>query len=64
MTTDFGGHPLPAENGFKVVMAIGAGSALLAFVIASFIPRRHIAPQEGPATDGPADTSEVAEAKV
>ena len=40
MTTDFGGHALPSENGFKVVMAIGAGAALLAFVVASFIPRR------------------------
>ncbi|WP_329261004.1 MFS transporter [Streptomyces sp. NBC_01478] len=64
MTTDFGGNPLPAENGFKVVMAIGAGSAVLAFVIASFIPRRRITSQEGPATDGPADTAEVAEANV
>ncbi|MEH0630790.1 hypothetical protein [Streptomyces stelliscabiei] len=25
MTTDFGGYALPSENGFKVVMAIGAG---------------------------------------
>ncbi|MGW2524922.1 MFS transporter [Streptomyces sp. NPDC001617] len=40
MTTDFGGHALPSENGFKVVMAIGAGAALLAFVVATFIPRR------------------------
>ncbi|MGW0578288.1 MFS transporter, partial [Streptomyces sp. NPDC002920] len=59
MTTDFGGYPLPAENGFKVVMAIGAGSAVLAFVIASFIPRR-------PATarERPADAAEVTGAKV
>ncbi|ELP66960.1 MFS transporter [Streptomyces turgidiscabies] len=40
MTTDFGGMALPSENGFKVVMAIGAGAALLAFALASFIPRR------------------------
>ncbi|MFJ6080617.1 MFS transporter [Streptomyces sp. NPDC092369] len=40
MTTDFGGHALPSESGFKVVMAIGAGAALLAFLVASFIPRR------------------------
>jgi EmrB/QacA subfamily drug resistance transporter len=40
MTTDFGGHALPSENGFKVVMAIGAGAALLAFLVASFIPRK------------------------
>ncbi|MFI6037717.1 MFS transporter [Streptomyces sp. NPDC051315] len=40
MTTDFGGYALPSENGFKVVMAIGAGAALLAFVLAAFIPGR------------------------
>ncbi|MCH5670833.1 MFS transporter [Streptomyces gilvus] len=43
MTTDFGGHALPSENGFKVVMAIGAGAALLAFLLATFIPRRQAA---------------------
>ena len=32
MTTDFGGYALPSENGFKVVMAIGAGAALVAFL--------------------------------
>jgi MFS family permease len=42
MTTDFGGHALPSESGFKVVMAIGAGAALLAFLVASFIPRRQV----------------------
>ncbi|MER5940816.1 MFS transporter [Streptomyces sp. NPDC001928] len=40
MTTDFGGHALPSENGFKVVMAIGAGAALLAFALATLIPRQ------------------------
>ncbi|MFJ8107468.1 MFS transporter [Streptomyces sp. NPDC096132] len=40
MTTDFGGYALPSENGFKVVMAIGAGAALCAFFLASFIPKR------------------------
>ncbi|MFJ4283714.1 MFS transporter [Streptomyces massasporeus] len=40
MTTDFGGTPLPSQDGFKVVLAIGAGAALLAFVVASFIPRQ------------------------
>ncbi|WP_077797429.1 MFS transporter [Streptomyces sp. JHA26] len=38
MTVSLGGFALPSENAFKVVMAIGAGAALLAFVIASFIP--------------------------
>ncbi|WP_327316010.1 MFS transporter [Streptomyces sp. NBC_01235] len=40
MTTDFGGYALPSENGFKVVMAIGAGAALAAFLLATFIPKR------------------------
>ncbi|MFJ2812862.1 MFS transporter [Streptomyces sp. NPDC087294] len=43
MTTDFAGHALPSENGFKVVMAIGAGAAVLAFLVAAFIPRRRAA---------------------
>ncbi len=41
MTTDFAGHALPAENSFKVIMAIGCGAALLALVLASFLPRQH-----------------------
>ncbi|MEV5487709.1 MFS transporter [Streptomyces bobili] len=40
MTTEYGGFALPAENGFKVVMAIGAGAALAAFLLAGFIPGR------------------------
>ncbi|MEU1405437.1 MFS transporter [Streptomyces sp. NPDC005728] len=48
MTVDLGGHALPSENGFKVVMAIGAGAAVLAFVLASFLPRHR------PADVGPA----------
>ncbi|MFE9444725.1 MFS transporter [Streptomyces sp. NPDC006602] len=63
MTTDYGGFPLPSENGFKVVMAIGAGAALLAFLFATFIPKPR-APQTAPATDGPAETTEAAAAKV
>ncbi|WLW50580.1 MFS transporter [Streptomyces sp. YU58] len=58
MTTDFGGHALPSENGFKVVMAIGAGAALLAFAVATLIPR-HRPATAAPATDGPAEPSEV-----
>ncbi|GHD31301.1 hypothetical protein GCM10010313_74560 [Streptomyces violarus] len=40
MTRPFGQTALPSQNGFKVVLAIGAGAALLAFVVASFIPRQ------------------------
>ncbi|MEU6671701.1 MFS transporter [Streptomyces sp. NPDC046727] len=39
MTISLGGRALPSESGFKVVMAIGAGAAALAFVLAAFLPR-------------------------
>jgi EmrB/QacA subfamily drug resistance transporter len=63
MTTDFGGYALPSENGFKVVMAIGAGAALLAFAVATFIPRQRPA-EPAPVTDGPGQTAEVTAAKA
>ncbi|KUO21297.1 hypothetical protein AQJ91_10020 [Streptomyces dysideae] len=66
MTTDFGGHALPSENGFQVVMAIGAGAALLAFVLASFVPKHRVAVEaaaEGPA-EGPAPVAEGSGAKA
>jgi hypothetical protein len=40
MTTLFGPTPLPSENGFKAVMAVGSGAAVLALLVAAFIPRR------------------------
>ncbi|MFE7275616.1 MFS transporter [Streptomyces sp. NPDC057623] len=52
MTTDFGGYALPSENGFKVVMAIGAGAALLAFAVATFIPKQRPAVPGRPAPEG------------
>ncbi|MBA2807664.1 MFS transporter [Streptomyces sp. KM273126] len=54
MTTDFGGHALPSENGFKVVLAVGAGAALLAFAIALFIPRQHPAAEPAQTAAEPA----------
>ncbi|GAB7109244.1 MFS transporter [Streptomyces phaeofaciens JCM 4814] len=60
MTTDFGGYALPSENAFKVVMAIGAGAALLAFFLAGFIPGRKTA-AEPAAAEG---TQEAAPVKV
>ncbi|MFD9385545.1 collagen binding domain-containing protein [Streptomyces collinus] len=54
MTTDFGRTPLPSQDGFKVVLAIGAGAALLAFAVASFIPRqRGVEAAEAPVADVP-----------
>ncbi|MGW6905965.1 MFS transporter [Streptomyces sp. NPDC054940] len=51
MTTDFGGYALPSENGFKVVMAIGAGAALLAFAVAMFIPKQRAGAVGRPAAE-------------
>ncbi len=39
LTISLGGFAVPSENAFRVVMAIGGGAALVAFVIASFLPR-------------------------
>ncbi|PWI16367.1 MFS transporter [Streptomyces sp. Act143] len=58
LTTDFGGYALPSENGFKVVLAVGAGAALLAFAVASFIPRQQ--PAGGVAAPMAAGSPEVA----
>ncbi|MCX5059086.1 MULTISPECIES: MFS transporter [Streptomyces] len=51
MTTTVGSVSLPSENGFKTVMAVGAGAGLLACVLASFIPRHR------PATARAVDTA-------
>lgn len=38
MTTPFGPVSVPSENGFRTVMIIGAGAALVALAFASFLP--------------------------
>jgi EmrB/QacA subfamily drug resistance transporter len=43
LTIKFGPVDLPSQDGFRVVMTIGAGAALLAFVFAFFLPRRSLA---------------------
>ncbi|MFE9612196.1 MFS transporter [Streptomyces sp. NPDC006012] len=50
LTTRFGSAVLPSESAFKTVMAAGSGAAVLAFVVAAFIPRRAAAPVVGPDT--------------
>ncbi|MEU9455441.1 MFS transporter [Streptomyces sp. NPDC048277] len=57
MTISLGGYTLPSENGFKVVMAIGAGAAALAFVLASFLPGRRPADTEPVAVETAAEPS-------
>ncbi|MEU1511167.1 MFS transporter [Streptomyces sp. NPDC005811] len=46
MTTPFGTVALPSENGFKVVMAVGSGAAVLALLVAAFLPAQRRAAQE------------------
>ncbi|POX51336.1 MFS transporter [Streptomyces sp. Ru71] len=55
LTTDFGSLALPSENGFKVVMATGAGAAVVALLVAAFIPGRRPAatPAAEKASEGP-----------
>lgn len=62
MTISLGGHSLPSENGFKVVMALGAGAAVLAFALASFLPR-HRPADAAPAPVADAPPAEAAEAR-
>ncbi|MGW2524184.1 MFS transporter [Streptomyces sp. NPDC001617] len=59
MTTDFGPVAVPSENGFKTVLAVGGGAALLAFAVASFIPRHRPAGAvaEGASAGGPSRTA-------
>jgi MFS family permease len=40
LTTAFGSVTVPSENGFRIVMAIGAAAALVALAIAAFLPGR------------------------
>ncbi|MEU8717267.1 MFS transporter [Streptomyces sp. NPDC048663] len=40
LTVSLGGATLPSENAFKTVMAVGAGTAVLAFLLACFLPGR------------------------
>ncbi|MEU6573455.1 MFS transporter [Streptomyces sp. NPDC046805] len=42
VTVSFGATALPSENAFKTAMAIASGSALVAFTIAAFLPRRRV----------------------
>ncbi|MEU1519882.1 MFS transporter [Streptomyces sp. NPDC005811] len=54
MTTDFGGHALPSKDSFKVVMAIGCGAALVALLLASFLPRQRTGVTAGDDSTTPA----------
>jgi MFS family permease len=53
MTMTLGSFSVPSQNGFRVILAIGACAALAAFAIAAFIPTR------GSAVSAPATPAEV-----
>ncbi|MGW0084216.1 MFS transporter [Streptomyces sp. NPDC003393] len=55
MTTTFGSSALPSENGFRTVLAVGAGAALLGFAVASFIPRQRVTSPGGPSAAAEAE---------
>ncbi|MFF9487077.1 MFS transporter [Streptomyces sp. NPDC014676] len=58
MTTRFGSYALPGEDGFRTVLALGAGAALIGFAIAAFIPRRPAAAADAHAVaEAPAEES-------
>jgi Na+/melibiose symporter-like transporter len=61
MTVGFHGAQVSTQAGFRTVMAIGGGAALLALVLASFIPahRRTAVPKGGGAV-GPAEAAVAA----
>ncbi|MBO4260389.1 MFS transporter [Streptomyces griseorubiginosus] len=47
MTIRLGPLSVPSENGFRTVLAVGGGAALLAFAVASLIPRHGAATSDG-----------------
>ena len=44
-TVDFEGVPVPTTTGFTLSLILGGGAAIVALVVALFIPRHH-APEE------------------
>ena len=57
MTTEFGGQPLPSQNGFRTGLLIGCGVAALAAAIAATIPARR--PASAPAQTAAVEADEA-----
>jgi len=47
MTLSIGGASVPSQDGFRVVMAVGVLAALVALVVASFLPGRQTPERSG-----------------
>ncbi|CAL9495704.1 Putative multidrug resistance protein MdtD [Streptomyces sp. enrichment culture] len=63
MTTRFGAYALPSESGFRTVLALGAGTALLGFAVAALIPRPRASAAEAHAVaEGAPEAAEAARA--
>ncbi|MBZ9641235.1 MFS transporter [Streptomyces sp. PSKA30] len=62
MTVNLGPVALPSQDGFRTVLAIGGGAALLAFAVASFIPRGR--PAAGAAAAAEAEPAQVSAVKA
>ncbi|MFG2867021.1 MFS transporter [Streptomyces sp. NPDC048338] len=60
MTTDFGGHLLPSESGFRTAMIIGSGVGLAAAVVAFLIPARPTPGADAGVVPGDTGTDAVA----
>ena len=53
MVMRLGPATVPAQNGFRVVLAIAAGAAILALIVAAFLPKQHRAAQPTPVVPAP-----------
>ncbi|WP_199846858.1 hypothetical protein [Streptomyces viridochromogenes] len=60
LDTDFAGHALPSENGFKTVLAIGAGAAALCCALAALLPGRKPGAVPANASAKPSDAAKTA----
>ncbi|NKQ52674.1 MFS transporter [Amycolatopsis sp. K13G38] len=49
MTVSLGPATVPAQSGFRVVLAIASGAAILAFIVAGFLPKQRRASAAAPA---------------
>lgn len=45
VTMTLGGHELPSQDAFRIVLAIGAVAALIAMAVAAFLPRQKAEPR-------------------
>ncbi|MDQ0383179.1 MFS transporter [Amycolatopsis thermophila] len=56
MTVSLGPVSVPSQNGFRVVLAIGAGAALVALLVAAFLPAKRRARAAAPVAPAPGRT--------